>query len=151
LLGCVAQVGQFIGTRSDFIPQPICERLSLLQDQVSTQHSPLTYWSAVQLVMSYAPPCADVACMEHGARSGGRACTLVAFAGKDGHVEVSIRLRNLDKGPPLEVVAHKQLHVSCKKDFDKSVCWVAIAGCDTPWCLPSPGTTHERSGDQGSD
>ena len=28
------QVGQFIGTRSDFIAEPICRRLSLLQDQV---------------------------------------------------------------------------------------------------------------------
>ncbi len=29
-----SQVGQFIGTRADFIPKPICKRLALLQDQV---------------------------------------------------------------------------------------------------------------------
>lgn len=28
------QVGQFIGTRADFIPMPICEKLALLQDKV---------------------------------------------------------------------------------------------------------------------
>lgn len=33
------QVGQFIGTRSDFIPEPICRRLSLLQDQVRLWHN----------------------------------------------------------------------------------------------------------------
>ena len=33
---CMIQVGQFIGTRSDFIAEPICRRLSLLQDQVQS-------------------------------------------------------------------------------------------------------------------
>ena len=28
------QVGQFIGTRPDFIPMPICKKLTLLQDKV---------------------------------------------------------------------------------------------------------------------
>ena len=28
------QIGQFIGARSDFIPEPICKRLVLLQDKV---------------------------------------------------------------------------------------------------------------------
>ena len=28
------QVGQFLGARADFIPEPICRRLSVLQDQV---------------------------------------------------------------------------------------------------------------------
>lgn len=33
-IGVVLQVGQFIGTRADFIPEPICKMLSLLQDKV---------------------------------------------------------------------------------------------------------------------
>ena len=28
------QIGQFIGTRADFVPEPICKKLSLLQDKV---------------------------------------------------------------------------------------------------------------------
>ncbi|CAL8461942.1 g1473 [Coccomyxa elongata] len=34
LRGFYLKVGQFIGTRADFIPKPICKRLALLQDQV---------------------------------------------------------------------------------------------------------------------
>ncbi len=30
------QIGQFIGTRADFVPEPICKKLSLLQDKVSS-------------------------------------------------------------------------------------------------------------------
>ena len=28
------QIGQFIGTRADFVPEPICKKLALLQDKV---------------------------------------------------------------------------------------------------------------------
>ncbi|CAK0783630.1 hypothetical protein CVIRNUC_006829 [Coccomyxa viridis] len=34
LRGFYMKVGQFIGTRADFIPMPICEKLALLQDKV---------------------------------------------------------------------------------------------------------------------
>ena len=30
----IMQIGQFIGTRADFVPEPICKKLSLLQDKV---------------------------------------------------------------------------------------------------------------------
>lgn len=33
----LGQVGQFLGARADFIPEPICRQLSLLQDQVRAQ------------------------------------------------------------------------------------------------------------------
>lgn len=39
LLG-VLQVGQFMGTRADFIPKPVCKKLSLLQDKVYLWLSP---------------------------------------------------------------------------------------------------------------
>ena len=45
--GRLVQVGQFIGTRSDFIAEPVCRRLSLLQDQVQ----PLDYPAAPRPVV----------------------------------------------------------------------------------------------------
>lgn len=36
LRGFYLKVGQFLGARVDFIPEPICRRLSLLQDKVCT-------------------------------------------------------------------------------------------------------------------
>ncbi len=31
---CYMQAGQFLGARGDFVPMPICQKLSLLHDQV---------------------------------------------------------------------------------------------------------------------
>ena len=33
IISSVLQVGQFLGARADFVPEPICRQLSLLQDQ----------------------------------------------------------------------------------------------------------------------
>jgi hypothetical protein len=38
-LSCCLKVGQFLGARGDFMPLPVCERLSRLHDQVVTHCS----------------------------------------------------------------------------------------------------------------
>ena len=75
-IALVPQVGQFIGTRADFIPEPICKKLSLLQDKVrpiccaGTGLKTSTYVALLFFLLSF---------MLQGPGLGLHACRMEAF------------------------------------------------------------------------
>lgn len=59
LRGFYLKVGQFLGARVDFIPEPICRRLSLLQDKVRALSHCRTPWQTRRAVI-------ESCCVEEG-------------------------------------------------------------------------------------